>query len=159
MEEIRSRVSYLQGLAEGMDIDASSPEGRVITAVLDVLGEVTQRLDDLIEAQEELAEYLEDVDFDLGALEDAVYADEEEEADFTVDEDDAAEVCFIPEAEVRKVEDGVDFVACPICGETVAAAVGEVDDEVEGDLTCPTCGTEIVFGNADYDEDLIIERN
>lgn len=37
---IGEKVSYIKGLAEGLKVDESTNEGKVITAILDVLGEM-----------------------------------------------------------------------------------------------------------------------
>jgi len=129
VNDIRTRVAYLQGLAEGLDIDSASSEGRVLSAMIDVLGEMADELSVVTEAQEKLAEYVEDVDFDLGSLEDSLYADE----------DDDAEVLFVPERSLmQEEEDGVHFAVCPQCGETLGATGGEIENEL--DVVCPSCG-------------------
>ena len=43
MSKISDRVSYLQGLAEGMEIDLESKTGRILKAMIDVLGDVPSR--------------------------------------------------------------------------------------------------------------------
>lgn len=130
MEDLRARVAYLQGLAEGLDVEATSAEGRILSSMIDVLGEMADRMEDVAEAQEELAEYVEDVDFDLGAVEEQVYEDEEE-----ADE----EIRFIPASDLVQEEDGVEIIACPQCGETLAAGYGDLET-TDVDLECPTCG-------------------
>jgi hypothetical protein len=127
VNDIRAKVAYLQGLAEGLDLDTGSPEGRVLSSMLDVLIDLADQVEDVTDAQVELAEYVEDVDFDLGALEESVYGDEEEEV-----------VRFVPEDALMEHEDGVEMTFCPECGETLAAAAGDIDSEF--DAICPSCG-------------------
>lgn len=145
MDDIRSKVAYLHGLAEGLDIDVSSAEGRVLSSMLDVMSELADQITDVAEAQDELAEYVEDVDYDLGALEESIYGDE----------DDEPEITFIPESRVRQQEDGVDLISCPSCGETLAAGGGDLDEEI--DVLCPVCGCSMME-DRDSDEDLVMEH-
>lgn len=139
MNDIRSKVAYLQGLAEGLEIDTASSEGRVLTSVIEVLGDLADQMNEVIEAQNELAEYVEDVDYDLGTLEESVLGEEDEETE---------EVRFIPEGMMTHVEDGVTLLSCPECGEAFAASVGEIETDL--DVICPTCGCMIGHGEMEY---------
>jgi hypothetical protein len=150
VNDIRAKVAYLHGLAEGLDLDVSSNEGRLLSSMLDVMSEMAEQLIDVTDAQTELAEYVEDVDFDLGALEESVYE--------TEDEDEGEEVLFIPEEAVVEEEDGVELVCCPSCGETLAAGIGDLDD-AELDVTCPVCGATMQIDEFEFDEDLTMEHD
>lgn len=132
MSDIRSRVAYLHGLAEGLDLDVSSAEGRVLSSMIDVLGEVADAIDEIVDAQDELADYVEDVDDDLDTLESCVYEGEEGECG-----------CHSDHA-VLEQEDGVELASCPDCGETISAGAGELGAEL--DVTCPVCGCSLVEG-------------
>lgn len=117
MKDLRQKVAYLHGLAEGLEIDDGSKEGKVLTQIIDVLGEIAEAVTNVQNAHEELEEYVEDIDEDL-SLEEDYYCDEEDE-----------EMTFVQ-------------VECPNCGETVffEKELAE-DDTVE--LTCPSCGETI----------------
>lgn len=148
MSDLRSKVAYLQGLAEGLDVEMTSSEGRILASMIDVLGEMAEHVEEIAEAQDELAEYVEDVDYDLGALEESVYADEE------TDEDE--EVTFVPEEWITQREDGMEIVACPQCGEAIGAGFGDVDAQFQ--CVCPSCGC-IVEDAGDFDQGFISERD
>ena len=126
VNDIRAQVAYLQGLAEGLDLDTGSPEGRVLSAMLDVLAEIAEN-------QTELAEYVEDVDYDLGALEETLYGDEDDEGGQIVQ--------FMPSQAFLLDDDGVEVAVCPECGETLAASAGDVDGDL--DVVCPGCGCTV----------------
>ena len=51
MDYIKEKVAYLQGLAEGLKIEESSAEGKVLFHIIDVLDDITDALDGLAEAQ------------------------------------------------------------------------------------------------------------
>jgi hypothetical protein len=139
--DIRTKVAYLQGLAEGLELDTGSPEGRVLSSMLDVLVDIAEQVDDVAEAQNELAEYVEDVDYDLGALEESVFG-----------ENDDDQIRFVPE-EAFLQEDGMELTMCPECGETLAAAAGDIDSDF--DVVCPSCGCT-VCAEGDHDHDRAI---
>ena len=51
MYDLNERVSYLQGLLDGLDIADDSKEGKAISVIADILEEVAYVISDLIEAQ------------------------------------------------------------------------------------------------------------
>ena len=127
MTDIRAKVAYLQGLAEGLEIETSSPEGRILTSIIEVLGDVVDQVVDIEDAQAELAEYVEDVDYDLGSLEDSLCE---------AGEDEGERIRFIPDGDLIQSEDDVSIISCPQCGETLGAFSGTTPDM---ETTCPWC--------------------
>lgn len=123
MSDIRAKVAYLQGLAEGLDIEVSSSEGRILIAMIDLLGDLANEIETVSDAHVQLAEYIEDVDYDLGALEESIN-----------DEDDD-EVTFVPDGVIISEEDGVELASCPQCGEVLGATYGEFGHEHPHDHT------------------------
>ena len=75
--EITEKVAYLKGLMEGMKIDTESNEGKILTAMADILEDIGLELEDLWNAQGELEDGLDVVSDDLEDVED----DEEEEGE------------------------------------------------------------------------------
>jgi len=125
MGDLRSRVAYLHGLAEGLDLNTGSVEGRVLAGVLDVLDDLAEEGGALSELHGDLADYVDEMDDDLSAVEEEVYAD--------------PGIIFVPEEAQVEEEDGVSVVCCPSCGEAVGAGAGRM---TSGDMevTCPVCG-------------------
>lgn len=126
MTDLRSRVAYLHGLAEGLDLDTGSPHGRVLAGVLDVLGDLAEEIEELTVMQGDLAEYVDEMDDDLSSVEDEVYTEDE--------------IVFIPDEVVADDDDGpVAVLTCSECGEPIRASAGLMTaDELE--VTCPVCG-------------------
>ncbi len=122
MGDLRERVSYLEGLAEGLNVSQDSTEGKVLTGVLNVLEAMVEEINDVKEEQERFGEYLEVVDEDLANLEDDYY--------FNAADDDFIEV------------------HCPRCGETVLFEKSLTNDDMDVEITCPNCG-EVVYSNGD----------
>ena len=129
MSKISDRVSYLQGLAEGMELDGESKTGRLLKAVIDVLGDVAKELQRLEDEQNDLDEYVGSIDDDLAEVEEAVFDDDEEEEEGgEEDEDDELIEC-----------------ECPHCGNTIYFDAEAFD--LADDHNCPECGKPL------FDED------
>ena len=70
---IAEKVSYIKGLAEGLKVDESTNEGKVITAILDVLGEMAENLAEVDEELDDVADVMTDLEESVSDLEDDVY--------------------------------------------------------------------------------------
>ena len=130
MSELTDRVAFLRGLAEGMQLDESKPESKLILKMLDVMDEMAKDNDDLHKALDELNEYMESIDEDLSDMEEDIYGDASDRDDKgdgedgdNGDEDDEDE---------RTVE-----YACPYCGEGMVFDVERFD--FDEDYLCPNC--------------------
>lgn len=130
MKDIKEKVSYLHGLADGLDLSRETKEGRVLLEVIDVLDHFADYVTDLEAAQLELEEYVENINEDLNDLEDDVYGDEDE-------------------CDCEDIEHFID-VECPKCHEIVCFEEDILDDEDSIEVTCPNCD-EVIFVN-DRDE-------
>ncbi|MCL2337554.1 MAG: AraC family transcriptional regulator [Firmicutes bacterium] len=135
MSDLKSKVAYLQGLSNGMELDVNSKEGRLLSNIIEVLDDFAETVSDLESSQEELEDYVETIDDDLFAL----------ESDFNGGDD----------------HDYIE-VNCPRCGEAVLFEPDIIDDEDVIEVTCPNCD-EVVFINDDNfgsaDEPEGIENN
>ena len=63
--EITEKVAYLKGLMEGMKIDTETNEGKILSAMVDILEDIGLELEDLWNAQGELEDGLDVVSDDL----------------------------------------------------------------------------------------------
>lgn len=106
MSYLAQKVAYLRGLAEGMEIETTSKEGRLVKELIDVLEDVVYAMDDLDEEVGELGDFVEAIDEDLADLEDDLYEDEDFEEDY---DEDFAEEDYEEEEFIEAV--------CPECGE------------------------------------------
>ena len=79
MSRLTDRISYLQGLAEGMKLNPDKDSHKLILGILEVLGEVGESFEALAESHGELSDYVESIDEDLADLEADLYDDEDEE--------------------------------------------------------------------------------
>ena len=127
MSKLTDRISYLQGLAEGMKLNTEKDSNRLIMEILDVLGEVGDSFEALAESHGELSDYVESIDEDLADLEADLYDDDDEEL-AEDDEDDDFEGSLIE-------------YECPHCSKMVKIDADDVDFDEEA--LCPECGKEL----------------
>lgn len=122
METIRQRVSYVHGLIDGLGIKDDTKEDKAIKAIVDVLEDMADSIEELDQSEADLDEYVEAIDQDLADVEEEVYGEEDE------DEDE---------------DDGFVEVECPNCHETVYLDKELFDDDEE--VICPNCHKPIEF--------------
>ena len=150
MSKLTDKISYLQGLAEGMKLNPEKDSHRLIQGILDVLGEVGDSFEALAESHGELADYVESIDQDLADLEAEIYDDEDEkyagdeDDDDEDDDDEDDEDDDEDEDEDDEDDEELDSVLtyeCPHCHKEVELDPDELD--LEEDHPCPSCGKEL----------------
>ncbi len=92
MDYLLQKVAYLKGLAEGLGVAESSKEGKVLVQIIETLEAFTDILDDVIEDQLDLEEYVNFIDEDLADVEEDLYGDDDDDYDDEDDWDDDYEV-------------------------------------------------------------------
>ena len=130
---ISEKVAYLKGLMEGLNIDEQTNEGKLFTAIVDVLDEIALEIEDLTDEVMELGDGLDVVSDDLSDVEDIVYDDDDDDDDYD-DVEDEEEECYA--------------TTCPECEEEIY-----FDDTVleDGALLCPNCGAKLEFDLSDLE--------
>ena len=71
MKNLQEKIAYLQGQADGMQL-AESKEGKLITALLEILEDMAEEMADLREQHEDLEDYVETIDSDLATVEEVL---------------------------------------------------------------------------------------
>ena len=142
METPAKKLAYLKGLAEGLDINDKTAEGKLLLKLLDAVKDIAEELENLSDEHEELELKVDEIDEDLADLEDFVYDDEyddddDDDDDFDFDDDD----------------DEFFEIECPNCGEDVLVDFDMLDDE--NGIVCPNCHERITleFDDEDTQED------
>ena len=164
--ELNKKAAYLQGLVDGLGIDDTTKEGKIIKAMSALLGEMAEAIEsvdeDLSRAYDQindLSDELEDLEADLYEDEDDSDAEEETDEDDDANDDDIASEPFYEVAcpncgeTVYVSEDDLDAgeANCAHCGVTFEVALEGDDEEaaedgpVQYEVTCPDCGTTSVF--------------
>ena len=141
---ILEKTAYIKGLCEGLELDKKdTAEAKVIKALLDLCQDMAEEIDALGSDVEDLIDYCEELDEDLGDVEEILLDEEEDEED---DEDEWDDECdgecddceFCGDCELCDDEEYYEIV-CPSCGETVC-----FDDSVNSEeLICPACGNAL----------------
>ena len=86
------KVAFIKGLMEGLALDPTKPETKILSQMADVLEELAASNNALIEENIKLKDYIEEIDEDLGNLEEIVYTeDDEDEDDYDYYDDDEDE--------------------------------------------------------------------
>ena len=67
------KAAFIKGLAEGLELDTKTKEGKLISALIDLCGDLAAIQAETDDELEYLNDYIEEIDSDLGALEEEVY--------------------------------------------------------------------------------------
>ncbi len=148
---ISGKAAYLKGLMDGLELDTEKAEGKMIAAIVELLGDVTKRVADIEETTIAISDELDEIEEDLDAIED--YILDEEDEDWDEDEDDFEDW----DDEDEDYEEGFDFGDEDSIIYEVKCACGEIinfdeDTLEEGSMECPNCGELLEFSLED-DED------
>lgn len=73
MKEILQKVSYLKGLADGLKVNEETNEGKLLLEVIKVLEDMAFAIEDLDYRQNLIIEDIDEIDEDLGELEEYTY--------------------------------------------------------------------------------------
>ena len=138
---LSEKMSYLQGLLDGLEIDTTTKEGKLLVQMTEVMQQMVESVDDLQAQVDELTELCDILDADLGDLEEEVYdCDCDCDCDCCDDDDDFD---FDEDAEFYEV-------CCPVCDEKVILDDSMLD---EGCIECPCCGENLEFDYFGFDEE------
>ena len=123
MSNLTEKAAYIKGLADGMNISEKGEQGKVISAIIELIEEMASSLEDCDEAIEALEETVDTISDDMADLEEVVYDLSDEDEDGETD------------------DDFVEF-ECPHCGDTIYYDVDLV--EAQDDLICPSCNKPVI---------------
>ncbi len=146
MGYLSEQVAYLKGLAEGMKIDTSTNEGKLLVNIIDVLDEIASNMEDLNEEMIESEARIDELeDFSADILEELDGCDCDE-CDCDCDDCDC-------DCEYDEDEEDLDFyeVECPNCKEKVYFDEDMIADD---ELFCPNCEEKIeIEFEEEFDEE------
>lgn len=153
--DLKERLAFIKGLAEGLEIDKSTREGKLLLHVIKLMDGMTRSIVTLENDYDALYDYVESIDEDLTSLEEEVedffedLDDEDDHGDDDLydydlddeDDDDDDDDFFL--------EDGGHYsIECPDCQEELI--VEEDDLETCAEILCPRCH-QVVFSQEDED--------
>ena len=150
---ISEKSAYLKGLMDGLKLDTASDEGKMIAAIVDLLGDLTRKVSDIEETTIAISDELDEIEEDLDAIEDYILDEDEDEDDWDDDDDDDWD-----EDDEDDEDEDEDFdlgdeetiyeVECS-CGNII-----DFDEETleQGSIVCPKCGETLEFTFEDDEE-------
>lgn len=151
---ISEKSAYLKGLMDGLKLDTETNEGKMIAAIVDLLGDMTKKVVDIEDTTIAISDELDEIEEDLDAIEDYILDEEDDEDDY-VDEDgwDDDE-----DDEEDDGEEGFDFGDEETTVYEVQCACGNIidfDEDVleSGSIVCDKCGETLEFSFDDDEED------
>ena len=152
---LSEKSAYLKGLMDGLKLDTETNEGKMIAAIVDLLGDMTKKVVDIEDTTIAISDELDEIEEDLDAIEDYILDEEDDEDDDYVDEDgwDDDE-----DDEEDGGEEGFDFGDEETTVYEVQCACGNIidfDEDVleSGSIVCDKCGETLEFSFDDDEED------
>ena len=147
---ISEKSAYLKGLMDGMKLNTESDEGKMIAAIVDMLGDLARKVTDIEDTTIAISDELDEIEEDLDAIEDFIMDSDEEDWDEEEEEDEEWD-------EDEDYEEGFDFGDEDSTIYEVVCACGTVinfDEETleKGSIICENCGETLEFSLED-DED------
>lgn len=135
---LTEKISYIRGLADGLELDNDKKEVKVLNAIIDLLDDMALAVEDMEDLYDELAEQVDAVDEDLTYLEDDFYDDCDccdcDDCDYDCDDCECLD-CF-------DEDEAYYEVTCGKCDEQICVSE---DVLLEGEITCPNCGELLEF--------------
>lgn len=146
--------SYIKGLLDGTSLDTNTPEGKVIAALVSLCDQMAGEIETLRDELDVANQYIEEIDEDLGGVEDIVYGDDECEYDEDDEDDDECDgncsACEGCSDDDEEDEEEFYCAMCPNCGGKVY-----FDDTVNPeDVICPACQKPLITDEDDEGEDV-----
>ncbi len=140
MNKMGEKVSYLKGLAEGLGINASSEQGKLMLAMIDTLEAFARQSEETQERLDEISQYVEEIDSDVSDLEEVVFSEEEDDEEEDDDDEDDED----------GDSDGLIEYECPHCGTVIF--FDEEAFDMEEEHLCPNCHRKVFEEDDGQDE-------
>lgn len=142
--ELSQKVAYLKGLMEGLKIDDTKPEGKILGIMADILDEMALTIEDVADEVDEVVELVDVLDEDLGDVENEVYFGGE------YDDDCCDDDCCCGDDDDYELDDEEMYeCVCPTCGDTICLGENVI---AEGSIDCPNCGEELEFDFSELED-------
>ena len=151
---LSEKSAYLKGLMDGLKLSTETDEGKMIAAIVDLLGDLTKKVTDIEDTTIAISDELDEIEEDLDAIEDFIMDEDEDDYDEDYDDDDYDD----DDDDYEDCEEGFEYgdedsiiyeVECP-CGNII-----NFDEETleEGSIICPDCGETLEFSVDDVEEE------
>ena len=150
---INEKSAYLKGLMDGLKLGQESDEGKMIAAIVDLLGDITKKVTDIEATTIAISDELDEIEEDLDAIEDYIL-DEDEDEDF----DDEGFDWDDDDEDEEYDDEGFDFGDEDSTIYEVECACGNIinfDEQTleAGSIICDNCGETLEFTFDDVEEE------
>ena len=147
---ISEKSAYLKGLMDGLKLDTEAAEGKMIAAIVDLLGDMSKKVTDIEETTIAISDELDEIEEDLDAIEDFIMDEDDYDDEDLDDEDDYFDD--------EDFEEGFDFGDEDSTIYEVECACGNIIDFDEetleaGSIICDNCGETLEFSFEDVEEE------
>jgi hypothetical protein len=134
---------------DGLSLSTETDEGKMIAAIVDLLGDLTKKVTDIEDTTIAISDELDEIEEDLDAIEDYILDEEDDYDDEEWDDDDEDE-----DDDFDFDGEGFDFGDEDTTIYEVECACGEIidfDEETleKGSMICPNCGETLEFSVED----------
>ena len=148
MENLGKKVGFLKGLLEGMSYDADSGKGKLMAGIVELLGDLSDRVEAIDELLDDLNDYVESIDEDLSELEGAGddemedYFDEDDDEDLDDMFDDGEDKLHLlrPSQAPADEDESLAGNLCPKCSRMFFTSLKDAGD---AEYICPHCGERV----------------
>lgn len=165
MENLSKKVGYIKGLLDGIDMDAGTNNGKLMAGIVDLIGELAERVEVIDEQLDDLNDYVESIDDDLAELEgehrdddgfNILDDDDEDFDDAFGDGEDKLHLLRPDEGIARDAgeaddeagddtgDDAPEALAGKLCPKCSRMFFTSLDDREDDEYVCPHCGERIV---------------
>ena len=138
---LSEKAAYVKGLMDGLNIDDSTKEGKVLLAIYDLVSEMANTVDEIDADVDDIVEFCNVLDEDLQTVEDYLLDEDDD------DDDDCDCDCDCCDCDC---EDDVYTCECPTCGDIIELTIPMIE---EGSINCPGCGELLEFDVEEEDCD------
>ena len=105
---ITEKAAYLKGLMDGMKLDETKDETKLLRALVSTISELADEIADTQDDVDTLNAYVEEIDEDLGAVEEYVFGGDDLDCDFDCENCEDADDCEYADEEYEPEEDPKD---------------------------------------------------
>ncbi len=141
MSELSKKAAYIKGLADGLDLDDKSSEGKIIMQLLELVGDMADEIEEQRGNIDDIDELLDEMSSDLIDVMHEHYDNDDDGGDDFLDDE---------EYDYDDDEDDLYEIECPHCHEDVMIEFDMIDED--NAIICPNCHEEIPL-EFDFDDD------
>ena len=148
------KTAYIKGLADGLALDESTKEGKLIRALIDLVDEMAETIEEMKGKMSDLEDYIEEIDEDLGDVEEVLLDECDCDCDCCCDcDENELDDDFDDDFDDEEFNEEDYFeVVCPSCGDIINFDA-TIDPE---NLRCPNCN-ELFECIVDEDEAEVVD--